>query len=58
MNKHKLSPRIIETLLGIFATSLIAAGILLYVLQEPTRIVSAQEEQILADLDDAMTIYA
>ncbi|MCK5429218.1 MAG: cytochrome c, partial [Anaerolineales bacterium] len=58
MDKHKLSPRIIETLLGIFATSLIAAGILLYAVQEPSRIVSAQDDQILADLDDAMTIYA
>lgn len=58
MNRRKLSPRIIETLLGIFATSLIAAGILLYAVQEPSRIVSAQDDQILADLDDAMTIYA
>lgn len=58
MNKHKLSPRIIETLLGILATSLIATGIFWYALQEPARIVSAQGEQILTDLDDAMTIYA
>lgn len=58
MNKNKLSPRLIETLLGIFATSLIAAGILWYALQEPERIVSAQEDQILADLDNGMTVYA
>jgi mono/diheme cytochrome c family protein len=58
MNKYKLSPRLIETLLGILATSLIATGILWYALQEPARIVSAQEGQILTDLDNGMTIYA
>jgi mono/diheme cytochrome c family protein len=48
----------VEFITGILATMMIAAGILLYVVQEPERIAAAQESQILSDLDEAMTLYA
>jgi mono/diheme cytochrome c family protein len=37
---------------------LIAAGLGWYMLNEPTRIVSAQEEALAIQLDEAMTLYA
>lgn len=53
-----LSTRTVEYLVGILATLMIAAGLLAYALQEPQRIVLAQEAQQAADLDQAMTLYA
>jgi mono/diheme cytochrome c family protein len=47
-----------ETLIGILATTLIVVGVMLYVWNEPDRIVMAQEEQLALDLDEAMTLYA
>ena len=53
MNKLNLSPRIVEYLLGILATAFIVVGTFLYILQEPARIVSAQDEQLQTDLLEA-----
>ena len=58
MNKLNLSPRIVEYLFGILATAFIVVGTFLYILQEPARIVSAQDEQLQTDLLEAMTLYA
>lgn len=58
MKKNSISPRMIEYLVGILATLMIAAGVLLYALGEPDRITSAQELQLTSDLDGAMTLYA
>lgn len=58
MKNHPISPRTVEYLVGTLATLLIAAGLLLYALQEPQRIVYAQDSQLQADLDGAMTLYA
>lgn len=58
MKSLRISPHLIEYTLGILATALIAAGLLLYAIQEPERIVTAQAQQIDADLDEAMTLYA
>ena len=49
---------LIESLIGLGATMLIAAGLGWYILNEPTRIVSAQEEVLAIQLDEAMTLYA
>lgn len=49
---------LIESLIGLGATMLIAAGLGWYMLNEPTRIVSAQEEVLTVQLDEAMTLYA
>jgi len=49
---------LIESLIGLGATMLIAAGLGWYMLNEPTRIVSAQEEVLAVQLDEAMTLYA
>jgi mono/diheme cytochrome c family protein len=51
-------PEMVETLMGILATALIAVGLLLYAWQEPDRIVMAQEDQLASDLDEAMILYA
>jgi len=58
MNVTSNTTRIIEYFVGILATALIGAGILLYSLQEPDRIVQAQQLQLETDLDEAMTMYA
>jgi mono/diheme cytochrome c family protein len=58
MKQLDLSPRIVELLVGILATLMIAVGLFLYALNEPDRIVSAQAEQTAQDLDIAMTLYA
>jgi len=47
-----------ESLIGLGATMLIVAALGLYMLYEPTRIVSAQEKTLAAQLDEAMTLYA
>lgn len=49
---------LIESLIGLGTTMLIAAGLGWYMLNEPTRIVSAQEEVLAVQLDEAMTLYA
>ena len=49
---------LIESLIGLGATMLIAAGLGWYMLNEPTRIVSAQEDVLTVQLDEAMTLYA
>lgn len=54
----KISSRTIEYLIGILATAMIAAGLLLYTFEEPERISFAQEAQVRSDLDGAMTLYA
>src|SRR4030042_7011085 len=58
MNRLNFPPRLIEYLLGILATAMIAAGIFLYAYNEPQRIAAAQEAQIQFDLDEAMSLYA
>lgn len=58
MKKELVSTRTIEILLGILATAMIAAGVLLYTLNEPARLEIAQEAQLSTDLDNAMTLYA
>ena len=54
----KISPRTIEYLAGILATTLLAAGLLWYTWNEPERLNRANETQLHADLDEAMTLYA
>lgn len=51
-------PHLIESLIGLGATMLIAAGLGWYMLNEPTRIISAQGEVLAVQLDEAMTLYA
>jgi len=58
MMKTRLTPRMVEFFTGILATALIAAGLLLYALDEPERIVEAQGAQLNSDVDEAMTLYA
>ena len=48
----------IEILVGLFATALIAIGLLLYAVDEPDRIVVAQQAQLSLDVDEAMSLYA
>jgi len=52
MNSRKL-----EYLIGIIATLIITTGIMLYALNEPARLESAQAMQLQSDLDEAMTLY-
>lgn len=54
----QLSVRWVEYTIGILATAMIAAGILLYALQEPERIVMAQQAQIGVELDAGASLYA
>ncbi|HNA89435.1 MAG TPA: c-type cytochrome [Anaerolineales bacterium] len=49
---------LIESLIGLGATMLIAAGLGWYMLNEPTRILSAQTDVLNIQLDEAMTLYA
>ncbi len=58
MKKPNLTPRTIELLVGILATALMVAAIGLYAWREPARLETAQAEQLAADLDGAMTLYA
>jgi len=55
---RKPSARLIEHLVGLLALALALTGLLIYALQEPQRIVQAQEAQLQRDLDEAMTLYA
>lgn len=54
----KISSRTFEYLVGILATTLLAAGLLWYTFEEPERLSQATETQVHADLDGAMTLYA
>lgn len=56
--KSRLNARLIEHTLGLLALAFLAVGVLIYALQEPQRLVSAQAAQLNADLDEAMTLYA
>lgn len=48
----------LEIFVGMLATAMIAIGLLMYAFDEPERIVLAQQVQLDADLDEAMTLYA
>ena len=50
--------RLFEILAGLLATQFIVFGLAIYMLNEPTRIVEAQNETLAVQLDDAMTLYA
>jgi mono/diheme cytochrome c family protein len=54
----KPSSRLIEHVVGLLALGLALTGLLIYAIQEPQRIVQAQEAQLQRDLDEAMTLYA
>lgn len=58
--EYPMNPKshLIESLIGLGATMLIAAGLGWYMLNEPTRILSAQEDVLNIQLDEAMTLYA
>jgi mono/diheme cytochrome c family protein len=56
--RFQISPRRIEIGLGLFATALIAIGLLFYAWQEPQRIEQAQAAQLATDLNAAMNLYA
>lgn len=58
MNANPQTTRLVELLLGMLAALLIVAGLGLYALQEPQRIVNAQAAQQTLDLNEAMTLYA
>jgi len=58
VKKFGISVRSIEYLIGIFATLCLSLVVFIYAAQEPLRIALAQEAQMYADLDDAMTLYA
>lgn len=56
--ERNVSTATFEALIGVLATGLIAAGLLLYAWWEPQRIESAQAGQLALDLEEAMTLYA
>ncbi|NOY99196.1 MAG: c-type cytochrome [Chloroflexi bacterium] len=58
MNTKQKITRLIEFLFGILATEAIVFAILFYAFEEPTRLVSAQNEILQTQVDDAMTLYA
>jgi mono/diheme cytochrome c family protein len=49
---------LIESLVGLGALLLIVSGLGYYILNEPTRLVQAQGEVLVVQLDEAMTLYA
>jgi mono/diheme cytochrome c family protein len=49
---------LIESLIGLGALLLIVSALGYYILNEPARIVNAQDNVIVVQLDDAMTLYA
>jgi len=53
-----MNSRVLEYLIGIVSTLIITTGIMIYALNEPARIESAQVQQLQTDLDEAMTLYA
>lgn len=58
MNTTQNRIRLFEMLAGLLATQLIVFGLAFYMLNEPTRIVTAQTDILHVQLDDAMTLYA
>lgn len=50
--------RKIESILGIVGTLLIVSALFVYILDEPDRIEMAQDEILVIQLEDAMTLYA
>jgi len=56
MNTNK--PFLIESLIGLGALLIIASVLGYYILNEPTRIMNAQDNVIAVQLDDAMNLYA
>ena len=50
--------RLIEMMVGILATQAVVFAILLYVIQEPDRLVETQNEILHTQLNEAMTLYA
>ncbi len=50
--------RLIEILVGLLATQLIVFGLAFYIVNEPQRLISAQNEILTTQLDEAMTLYA
>jgi len=50
--------RLIEYGVGVVATLMIALGLLIYAVDEPSRVMEAQAAQLRQDLDEAMTLYA
>jgi mono/diheme cytochrome c family protein len=58
MNLPQNRTRLFEILAGLLATQLIVFGLGFYMLNEPVRIAESQAQLQLAQLDDAMTLYA
>jgi mono/diheme cytochrome c family protein len=58
MNLPQNRTRLFEILAGLLATQLIVFGLGFYMLNEPTRITTAQTQILHVQLDDAMTLYA
>ncbi len=58
MNDKRRWIRLLEVALGILATEVIVLGLLYYMFQEPERTVAAQQEILMTQIDDAMTLYA
>jgi len=58
MNIKPFSPQRIELLIGLLALAMLAMGLLFYAVEEPARLVQAQQAQAAVDLDQAMSLYA
>jgi mono/diheme cytochrome c family protein len=58
MNSNSIRTRTIEVLLGIVGTLLIVTALGFYILNEPTRIQTSQDDVLAVQLDDGMTLYA
>ena len=58
MNKPAFSARTVEHLASMLALALLATGILIYALREPTRLTAAQADIRSDEQDEAMTLYA
>lgn len=58
MNIKGISAQRFELLVGLLALACLALGLMFYAIEEPARIVQAQQAQAAADLDQAMSLYA
>ncbi|MFM8321328.1 MAG: c-type cytochrome [Chloroflexota bacterium] len=58
MTIKALSPQRFELLLGLLALAFLALGLMFYAIEEPARIIEAQQAQVRADIDGAMSLYA
>jgi mono/diheme cytochrome c family protein len=58
MNETKKRARLIETLVGLFATQIIVFGLGFYALNEPARIAKVQGQILSSQINDSMTLYA